>query len=97
MGYDAVFVFAEAMKRAGSTDPAKFLPEVAKTHYNGVIGPIAFDEKGDLRNGPITVYAVKSDAWQPLETLAPGENAPPTAAGGASAPAPAKAAEGTAK
>ena len=25
----------------GSTDPAKFLPEVGKTNYQGVIGPIA--------------------------------------------------------
>jgi branched-chain amino acid transport system substrate-binding protein len=75
MGYDAVFVFAEAMKRAGSVDPAKFLPEVGKTQYNGVIGPIAFDDKGDLRNGPITIYAVKSGSWESLETLAPDAQA----------------------
>ena len=73
MGYDAVMVFADAMKRAGSTDPAKFLSEVGKTRYQGVIGPIAFDEKGDLRNGPITIYVVKGGKWEPLETVTPGE------------------------
>ena len=73
MGYDAVFVFVEAMKRAGSTDPAKFLPEIAKTNYQGVIGPIAFDDKGDLKNGPITIYVVKGGTWVPLETVIPGE------------------------
>jgi branched-chain amino acid transport system substrate-binding protein len=72
MGYDAAFVFVEAMKRAGSVEPAKFLPELAKTNYNGVIGPIAFDEKGDLRNGPITIYVVKGGKWEPLETVTPG-------------------------
>lgn len=72
MGYDSVFVFVEAMKRAGSTEPAKFLPELAKTDYQGVIGPIAFDEKGDLRNGPITIYVVKGGKWEPLETVIPG-------------------------
>lgn len=72
MGYDAVMVFVDAMKRAGSTDPAKFLPEVGKTNYQGVIGPIAFDEKGDLKNGPITVYVVKGGKWEPLETVTPG-------------------------
>ncbi|HSN40041.1 MAG TPA: branched-chain amino acid ABC transporter substrate-binding protein [Burkholderiales bacterium] len=72
MGYDAVMVFVEAMKRAGSTDPAKFLPEIGKTNYQGVIGPIAFDEKGDLKNGPITIYVVKGDKWEPLETVTPG-------------------------
>lgn len=71
MGYDAVFVFAEAMKRAGSADPAKFLPEIGKTDYQGVIGPIAFDDKGDLKNGPITIYVVKGGKWEPLEVVKP--------------------------
>jgi len=75
MGYDAVMVFIDAMKRAGSTEPAKFLPEVGKTRMNGVIGPIAFDDKGDLVNGPITIYAVKGGKWEALETVSPGTNA----------------------
>lgn len=78
MGYDAVFVFVEAMKRAGSVDPAKFLPEISKTDYQGVIGPIAFDEKGDLKNGPITIYVVKDGKWVPLEVVKP--DAAPAAA-----------------
>ncbi len=72
MGYDAVMVFIEAMKRAGSADPAKFLAEIGKTDYKGVIGPIAFDEKGDLKNGPITIYVVKGGKWEALETVSPG-------------------------
>jgi branched-chain amino acid transport system substrate-binding protein len=76
MGYDGVMVIIDAMKRAGSTDPAKFLPEVGKTRLDGVIGPIAFDAKGDLVNGPITIYVVKGGKWEALETVAPG-NAPP--------------------
>lgn len=72
MGYDAVMVFVDAMKRAGSTEPAKFLPEIGKTNYQGIIGPIAFDEKGDLRNGPITIYVVKGGKWEALETVTPG-------------------------
>ena len=91
MGYDAVMVFIDAMKRAGSADPAKFLPEVGKTSYDGVIGPIAFDEKGDLKNGPITIYVVKGGKWEPLETVKPDADvgtAPAAAAAPASAPAP---------
>jgi len=90
MGYDAVMVFIEAMKRAGSTDPAKFLPEIGKTDYQGVIGPIAFDEKGDLKNGPITIYVVKDGKWEPLETVKPE-------AAAAAAPAPAPAPEAAKK
>ena len=72
MGYDAVMVFIDAMKRAGSAEPAKFLPEIGKTKLQGVIGPIAFDAKGDLVNGPITIYVVKGGKWEPLETVTPG-------------------------
>ena len=84
MGYDAVMVFIEAMKRAGSADPAKYLAEIGKTDYKGVIGPIAFDEKGDLKNGPITMYVVKGGKWEALETVTPG--AAPAAAAKAEAP-----------
>jgi len=72
MGYDAVMVFIDAMKRAGSTEPAKFLPEIGKTKLSGVIGPVAFDDKGDLVNGPITIYVVKGGKWEALETVTPG-------------------------
>ena len=68
-GYDIVNIFIDAMKRAGSSDPAKFLPEVRKTSINGVIGPIAFDDKGDIKDGPITVFVVKAGKWEPLETV----------------------------
>lgn len=68
-GYDAVYVFVDAMKRAGSSDPAKFLPEIGKTSIDGVIGPIAFDDKGDIKNGPITIFVVKNGEWQPMETV----------------------------
>lgn len=69
MGYDAVFVIVDAMKRAGSTEPARILAEMPKTQINGVIGPIAFDEKGDLKDGPLTIYAVKSGKWESIETV----------------------------
>lgn len=71
MGYDAVFVLAEAMKRAGSTESAKILAELKKTDYKGVIGPIQFDDKGDLKNGPITINVVQGGKWQPVDTVVP--------------------------
>jgi branched-chain amino acid transport system substrate-binding protein len=82
----------EAMWKAGSADPGKYLSELAKTSRQGVTGPIAFDEKGDLKNGPITVYVVKDGKWDPLETMGgsaavAAAPAPPPAAGAAPAPA----------
>ncbi|HEY2257370.1 MAG TPA: branched-chain amino acid ABC transporter substrate-binding protein [Variovorax sp.] len=57
--YDAVEVMAAAMEKAGSDDPAKYLPELAKIDYKGLTGPIAFDEKGDIKNGALTIYTYK--------------------------------------
>jgi branched-chain amino acid transport system substrate-binding protein len=37
-----------------------------------VTGPIAFDEKGDLKGGPITLYVVKRGKWDTLETVGGG-------------------------
>lgn len=58
--YDAVNVMVDAMQRAKSSDPAKYLPELAKTPgYKGVTGTIAFDAKGDIKNGALTLYTYK--------------------------------------
>ena len=58
--YDAVNVMVAAMVKAGSAEPAKYLPVLAKTAgYTGVTGTIAFDEKGDIKNGALTLYTYK--------------------------------------
>jgi len=45
-GYDSVYLQAEAIKRAGSTDPAKMREALAKSDYVSVSGsPIRFDER----------------------------------------------------
>lgn len=62
--YDATMVLIDAMKRAGSVEPAKYLPEVAKTKYEGVTGRIEFDAKGDVLNSAITVYHVSGGALE---------------------------------
>ncbi|WP_457427193.1 branched-chain amino acid ABC transporter substrate-binding protein [Roseateles sp. P5_E7] len=58
--YDAVNVLVDAMVRAKSSEPAKYLPELAKTSgYKGVTGVISFDAKGDVKNGSLTLYTYK--------------------------------------
>jgi branched-chain amino acid transport system substrate-binding protein len=67
--YDAVMVMVEAMKKANSTDPKKYLPELAKIHYEGVTGPIAFDEKGDIKGGTLTLFTYKGDKRETLKVI----------------------------
>jgi branched-chain amino acid transport system substrate-binding protein len=58
--YDALMVMVDSMVKAGSAEPAKYLPVLAKTSgYKGVTGTIAFDEKGDIKNGALTLFTYK--------------------------------------
>jgi branched-chain amino acid transport system substrate-binding protein len=66
--YDAVNLMVAAMVKADSADPAKYLPMMATTaDFKGVSGPIAFDEKGDIKNGALTLRTIRAGK---LETLA---------------------------
>jgi branched-chain amino acid transport system substrate-binding protein len=60
--YDAVNVLAAAMVKAGSAEPEKYLPEISKIEYKGLTGPITFDDKGDIKNGALTLYTYKGGA-----------------------------------
>jgi branched-chain amino acid transport system substrate-binding protein len=56
--YDSVNVMVAAMVAAGSAEPAKYLPVLAKTSgYKGVTGIISFDERGDIKNGALTMHS----------------------------------------
>jgi branched-chain amino acid transport system substrate-binding protein len=68
--YDAVMVMADAMVRADSADPAKYLPMLkATSDYKGVTGIIAFDEKGDIKNGALTLYTYKGGKKEALAVV----------------------------
>jgi branched-chain amino acid transport system substrate-binding protein len=57
--YDALMTMVDAMKQAGSPDPAKYLPVLAKIKHKGVTGNIAFDARGDVKDGVLTIFTFK--------------------------------------
>jgi branched-chain amino acid transport system substrate-binding protein len=57
--YDAVYVIVEALKRAGRPDRQALVEAMANTNFEGVTGHVEFDNRGDLKNGEISVYEVK--------------------------------------
>jgi branched-chain amino acid transport system substrate-binding protein len=67
--YDATKVMLEAMRQSGSTDPAKYIPELAKIHYRGLTGAISFDSRGDIVDGIISLYQVKGGKWEYVGTV----------------------------
>ncbi|MEO6407554.1 MAG: branched-chain amino acid ABC transporter substrate-binding protein [Burkholderiaceae bacterium] len=68
--YDAVNVMVAAMVKADSADPKVYLPVLAKTEgYKGVTGTISFDEKGDIKNGALTLYTYKGDKREQIAVV----------------------------
>lgn len=62
--FDATNVIIAAMDKAKSADPAKYAPMIRETNMQGITGPIAFDDKGDLKESAQTVYIGKGGKWE---------------------------------
>ena len=66
MGYDAYYVALEAIKAAGSTDPAAIKAALWDVEYDGVSGHIAFDDtNGDaVRDTAYIKHSTNDGAWE---------------------------------
>jgi len=64
--YDAVMVLADAMVRAGSSDPAVYAAKLADTNYKGVTTQVQFDKDGELKNPAMTFIVFKEGKKVPL-------------------------------
>lgn len=51
---DAVYIYADAVKRAGSTEANGVIKELEKTSYTGIPGIIEFDDTHDVKPGTAT-------------------------------------------
>ena len=93
MGYDVYYVALEALKAAGSTDPAKVMEALPGVSCDGVSGHITFDENGDAvrdtvlyqdRLTPLPTYVEVRDAAEGFLSFCLGLRSKNP--GGASAP-----------
>ncbi|QDM15286.1 ABC transporter substrate-binding protein [Tardiphaga sp. vice352] len=50
--YDAVYIYADAVKRANSIEPDAVIKELEKTDHVGIAGKLVFDELHDVKTGP---------------------------------------------
>jgi len=71
--YDAANILIEAMKKANSTDPKKYLPELQKISFSGSTGTITFDNKGDRKDAEITIFTMKGGKIEPLAVVKGGK------------------------
>ncbi len=71
--FDAVNLLIEAMKKADSAEPSKYLPELQKISFNGATGSISFDDKGDRKDAEITIFTMKGGKIEPLAVVKGGK------------------------
>ena len=74
--YDAVNLLIEAMKKAGSSDPKTYLPELQKINFTGASGNIQFDEKGDRKDAEMTIFTMKGGKIEPVAVIKSGKTMP---------------------
>ncbi len=67
--YDAVYTIVDAVKRAGKADRAAITGVMPATNYPGLTGTIAFDEKGDIKGGAISMFKVSGDKLEYISTV----------------------------
>ena len=62
LGYDSVGLVADAITRAGSTDPAKIRDAIAATQgYNGITGSISYSGDSRVPQKTVSLIGVKDD------------------------------------
>ena len=73
-GYDATNVLIEAIRRSGQKDREAVLREVRNTHdFQGILGPVNFDNKGDAVGKSVGIFQVKGGKFMFLEEIKPDE------------------------
>jgi len=71
--YDSTNLFIEAIRKADSADPAKYLPELKKISFTGATGRIEFDAKGDRKDAEITIFTMKGGKIDPIAVVKSGK------------------------
>jgi branched-chain amino acid transport system substrate-binding protein len=65
--YGIVQVWAQAAEKAGSLEPPVMIASLRQHHFDTAVGPIDFDEKGDLTVQNLTWYVWRGGTYVPLE------------------------------
>jgi ABC-type branched-subunit amino acid transport system substrate-binding protein len=64
--YAQTMLIGLSMAKAGSVDPVKVAAQIRTGSYKGVAGTYAYDDKGNMKQAPITVYTFKNAQITPL-------------------------------
>ncbi|MEM8605997.1 MAG: ABC transporter substrate-binding protein [Myxococcota bacterium] len=72
LGFDSVGLLVDAMKRAGSVDPAEVRAALAETtDYQGIVGPISYRNGSRVPIKPVSVIEVRDGEKTAVWTVTP--------------------------
>ncbi|MEM9731656.1 MAG: ABC transporter substrate-binding protein, partial [Myxococcota bacterium] len=70
--FDSVGLLVDAMKRAGSVDPAEVRAALAETtDYQGIVGPISYRNGSRVPIKPVSVIEVRDGEKTAIWTVTP--------------------------
>jgi branched-chain amino acid transport system substrate-binding protein len=65
--YDATNILLQAIQNAGTTDSKKVIPAIRAIDYNGALGHIQFDNRGDVKESPYVVWKVEGGKFRQVK------------------------------
>ncbi len=68
--HEAAQAIIQGIRQSGSTDPGRIAEAMHRLRFEGVSGPVAFNDEGDLLHPSFTMYEVKDQRWQPVARFA---------------------------
>lgn len=64
LAYDGLYLMADAIKRAGSTDAAAIIKALSETtEFKGIAGPVSFTKENTLARSNFVILVAKGDKW----------------------------------
>lgn len=64
--YVAANILLQGIKNAGSEDGQMISDAIHRIKYDGAVGVIEFDEKGDVKASPYVIWQVKKGKWEQI-------------------------------
>lgn len=65
--YDATNIILQSVQKAGSIDGKKLIAAIKGIDYNGALGHIQFDGKGDVKESPYVMWRIEGGKWKQVK------------------------------
>ena len=65
--YDAANIVLQSIQKTGKTDSKELIPAIRAIDYNGALGHIQFDAKGDVKESPYVVWKVEGGKFKQVK------------------------------